>query len=145
MNTSIKVKIVRIEKDLPLPEYKTEGAVAFDIYTRIDALLQPGEIKILPSNLIIEVPAGYMLMIASRSSTPKKGIQLANSVGILDQDYHGPQDELGLFVRNFTNEPVEVKRGDRLGQGIIVPIVKAEWQEEEQIKEESRGGFGSTG
>ena len=60
-------------------------------------------------------------------------------------DYHGPKDEIGLQVYNFTEQPVMIERGERLMQGLIVPIVRAEWEEVGQIKDSSRGGFGSTG
>ena len=141
----MKIKITRVERDLPLPEYKTAGAVAFDFYSRVDATLTPREKKILPSNFIIEVPAGHVLIVAARSGTPKKGIMLANNIGLIDQDYHGPKDEIGIWVWNFTDAPIEIKRGDRIAQGLIVPIVRAEFEEVAQIKESSRGGFGSTG
>ena len=141
----MKVKIVRIEKDLPLPEYKTDGAVAFDVYSREDATIAPGAAVMLPSNLIIEIPKGYGLVIAARSSTFKKGLRLSNGIGILDQDYHGPEDELKIAIYNFSPSPVAVYRGDRIAQGMIVPIERAEWEEAETIKDSSRGGFGSTG
>ena len=142
----MKVRIVRIEKDLPLPDYHTEGAVAFDLYTRQAATIAPGETIMLPSNLIVEVPAGHVLIVASRSSLgKKKGLQLVNGIGIVDQDFHGPKDEMNLFLKNFTSQEVSVERGERLCQGFIVPIAKAEWDEVESIKEGSRGGWGSTG
>jgi dUTP pyrophosphatase len=141
----MKIRIARIEKDLPLPEYQTEGAVAFDMYSRVDAVLAPKELKILPSNFIIEVPKGYCLLLAPRSSTPKKKGLVLRSSNLIDQDYHGPNDEIGLAFYNFTEKPVEVKRGERIAQGFLVPILRAEWEETEQIKDSSRGGFGSTG
>jgi dUTP pyrophosphatase len=142
----MKIKIVRIEKDLPLPEYKTAGAVAFDVYTRVAETIQPGERKVLPSNLIIEVPEGHGLILASRSSTgKKKGLLMPNGIGVLDQDFHGPQDEMGILVYNFIDQPVSVERGERIAQAFIIPILKVEFDEVEQIKEDSRGGFGSTG
>ena len=141
----MKLKIVRVDPTLPLPEYHTAGAVAFDFYTRVDATIAPHATMLFPSNFIIEVPPGYFLMIAARSSTHKKGLIPANGVGVIDQDYHGPQDEIRLVLHNFTDQPVTVQKGDRLAQGIIIPIVKPEWEEVTAIKEESRGGFGSTG
>lgn len=142
----MKIKIVRIDKSLPLPQYHTPGSVAFDLYTRIDAIFNPGEIKLLPANFIIQVPKGHFLMIAARSSLFKTGLQVANSIGVIDQDYHGPQDELLLSLRNFSDKIVEVKKGDRLAQGLILPIHKVEeWQEVDLIKSDSRGGYGSTG
>jgi dUTP pyrophosphatase len=142
----MKIQVTRIDKDLPLPSYQTEGAVAFDLAPRATETIAPRELKILPANIIIKIPEGYMLLIASRSSTArKKGLMLANGVGVLDQDYHGPKDELGILVYNFTDAPVTVERGERIAQGIIVPIHRAEFEEVEVVKEESRGGFGSTG
>lgn len=142
----MKLKIVRIDKNLPLPAYHTPGAVAFDLYTRVDGTFQPGEAKLLPANFIIEIPRGYFLLITSRSSLFKKGLQLANSVGVIDQDYHGPKDELHLSLRNVSDNAVEVKMGDRLAQGLILPIERvADWEEVEKIKDDSRGGYGSTG
>jgi dUTP pyrophosphatase len=141
----MQVKITRVDKSLPLPEYQTKGAVAFDIYTREDAVIAAGERKLLPSNLIVKVPEGYALILASRSSTSKRGLASPHGIGIIDQDYHGPEDEIHIQVHNFTNAPVEVKRGDRIAQGMFVPIGLAEWEETDSIAKESRGGFGSTG
>lgn len=142
----MKVKIVRVDASLPLPEYKTEGAVAFDMYSREDATIAPKELKVLPSNFIIQVPEGYALLLAARSGLgKKKGLTLRNGIGVVDQDYHGPEDEIGILVYNFTESPVTIVRGERIAQGLIVPIVRAEWEEVGNIKEQSRGGFGSTG
>ncbi len=142
----MKIRIVRIDKSLPLPEYQTEGAVAFDLYAREDVKIAPGELKLIPSNFIIEVPKGHALILAARSSLArKKGLALANGIGVVDQDYHGPKDEIGILVRNFTSAEVAVGKGERIAQGLIVPVERAEWEETDSIKEESRGGFGSTG
>ena len=141
----MKLRLVRIDKTLPLPEYQTPGSVAFDLYTRIDAVILPREKMVLPTNFVIEVPAGYALILAARSGLFKKGLVMRNGIGVIDQDYHGPDDEIHLVIYNFTDAPVEVKRGDRLAQALIVPTLKAEFEEVESIKEESRGGFGSTG
>jgi dUTP pyrophosphatase len=142
----MKVKIVRVDKSLPLPEYHTEGAVAFDMYSREDAAIAPGELTMLPSNFIIQVPDGYALIIAARSSlAKKKGLVLRNGIGVIDKDYHGPEDEIKILVYNFTDSPVAVTRGERIAQGLIVPVAKATWEEVSVIKDDSRGGFGSTG
>lgn len=142
----MQVKIKRIDKSLPLPEYHTSGSVAFDFYSRIDAVIPPNATSMLPTNFIIQTPPGYMLMIASRSSLfKKKGLKLPNSVGIIDQDYCGEDDEMSLFVENHTDHEVEIKKGERLCQGIFVKIDKAEWNEVDKIADQSRGGWGSTG
>lgn len=142
----MKVKIKRIDKNLPLPIYETAGAVGFDVVAREDLLVAPGQIGIVPSNLIVEVPAGYMLVIASRSSTPmKKGLTPPHGFGIIDHDYCGPEDEIGVLVYNFGAMDVEVKRGEKIAQGVFVKIDKFEWEEVEEMSGETRGGFGSTG
>lgn len=139
------IQITRVDKNFPLPEYQTAGSVAFDMYSRIDKIIAPQEIALLPSNLIIAVPEGYALLVFPRSSTSrKKGLSKPNSVGVIDQDFRGPNDEICLQVYNFTNAPVAIKAGERLSQGMIVPIIKAEWEETESAAP-NRGGFGSTG
>ena len=142
----MRVKIVRIDKTLPLPAYQTKGSVAFDLYVRSDAHIPAQEISLIPTNIIIQAPVGYMLVIASRSSTPtKKGLMIPHGIGIIDRDYCGPDDELKLQVYNFTHRTVFVKRGERIAQGILVKVGKAEFSEVESIAHTSRGGYGSTG
>lgn len=141
----MKVKIVRIEKDLPLPEYKTEGAAGFDLYSRAETAIAPRSVALLPSNLIIQVPKDHALFVMNRSSTWKKGAWLANAVGVIDSDYHGPEDEIKIAMYNFTDSEIVIPRGERIAQALIVPVARGEWEEVESIKEESRGGFGSTG
>jgi len=142
----MKVRIKRIDKDLPLPLYETSGSVGFDILAREGMEIESGKIGIVPSNLIIEVPSGYMLVVASRSSTPlKKGLTPPHGFGIIDHDYCGPNDEIGVLVYNFSNSPVSVLRGEKIAQGVFVRIDRFEWEEVDEIASESRGGFGSTG
>lgn len=143
----MKVKIHRIDDTLPLPEYQTKGSVAFDLYARVDTHIPAGEIALIPTNLIIETPPGYMLVSALRSSTPKrKGLIIPHGIGIVDQDYCGPEDELLVQVYNISGQEVIVGRGERIGQGLFVRIDKAEWEEgASSAQTESRGGVGSTG
>jgi dUTP pyrophosphatase len=142
----MQVKIKRIDTSLPLPEYQTSGAVAFDLSSRIDMAIAPKTIALIPTNLIIETPVGYMLTVVTRSSTPKKkGLLVPHGIGIIDQDYHGPKDEIMLQVYNFTDQEVIIARGERVGQAAFVRVDRGEWQEVSEIKETSRGGFGSTG
>ncbi len=143
----MKVKIVRIDPTLPLPAYQTSGSVAFDLYARVSTNVAPWKPTIIPANVIIEVPKGYALILASRSSTPlKKSLMIANSIGVIDQDYHGDKDEIGVQVINFSSEEVLVERGERIAQGLIIPIARVdEFIEVNSITSSSRGGFGSTG
>lgn len=140
----MQVKIKRIDKSLPLPEYHTPGAVAFDMYARETITIEPGTVVRIPTNLVVETPKGYMLQVKDRSSTAKrKGIFVL--IGYVDQDYCGDNDELQIQVYNFTKEPVVVERGDRIAQAAFVRIDTAEWDEVETMGEKDRGGFGTTG
>ncbi len=142
----MKVKIKRIDKELPLPIYETDGSVGFDISAREDVTISAKEIGMVPANLVVEVPKGYMLVVASRSSTPrKKGLTPPHGIGIIDHDYCGPEDEVKVLVYNFTDEEVHVKRGEKVAQGVFVRIDKFEWEEIDEVENKSRGGFGSTG
>lgn len=142
----MKVRIKRLDKSLPLPAYETGGSVGFDILAGEDKNIQPKEITLIKGNVIVETPLGYMLMIAPRSSTPrKKGLAMPHSVGILDQDYCGPEDELLLQMMNFTDSSVDIKKGEKIAQGIFVRVDVAEWEEVDEVKKPTRGGYGSTG
>lgn len=143
----MKVKIKRIDQTLELPKYETEGAVGFDIMARGEHKVMPKEIKLIPSNLIVEVPDKYMLVIASRSSTPiKKGFLPPHGFGVIDTDYCGPEDEIKVQVYNFTDKEVLISHGEKIAQGVFVRVDRFEIEESsENFKDSSRGGFGSTG
>lgn len=142
----MQLPLTRIDNTLPLPKYETPGSVAFDIYARIPVTIAPKELGFIPTNLIVNIPEGYVLMLASRSSTPKKkGLLIPHGIGLVDQDYCGPEDEMKAQVYNFTDEPVTVERGERVAQAILAPIARCELVETALATEESRGGFGSTG
>jgi dUTP pyrophosphatase len=70
---------------------------------------------------------------------------VANGVGVIDPDYSGPKDEVMIQVMNVTETDVRIQRGDRLAQGIVLPAPRVSWDEVSQIREVTRGGFGSTG
>lgn len=140
-----KAKIKRIDKTLPLPLYETNGSVGFDIIARETTKIPSKEIKLVPGNIIVKVPNGYMLMVASRSSTPKKkGLTPPHGLGIIDHDYCGNEDEIKIQVYNFTDDSVIVERGEKIAQGVFVRIDKLDWEEMDEMSKESRGGFGST-
>lgn len=142
----MQIVIKRIDTELPLPRYHTSGAAAFDFYSRETMTISPKEIVRIPSNFIIATPPGYFLMIAARSSlASKKGLMLANGIGIIDSDYAGENDEILISVYNFTDQPVIVERGERIAQGVFVKIEQGEWEEVERMETKDRGGFGSTG
>lgn len=141
----MKVRIKRVDKSLPLPVYETNGSVGFDLIAREALSIEPGMIELIPSNVIIAVPMGYMLAVASRSSTPKKkGLTQPHGFGIIDHDYCGPEDEVKIQVYNFSPSPVNIERGEKIAQGVFVRVDKFEWEEVDSIQTQSRGGFGST-
>jgi dUTP pyrophosphatase len=141
----MKVNITRIDSNLPLPEYASPGACAFDLYSRETTVIEPNQIALLPSNLIIQVPAGYVLALAPRSSLArKKSLVMPNSIGIIDQDFSGEKDEVMIQVQNIGKDAVTVDRGERVAQGLLLQIGIAQW-EETTATSKSRGGFGSTG
>ena len=102
-------------------------------------------VRLCPS-LVIAVPAGHFLGIFARSSTPlKRGLMVANGIGVVDADYCGPADEIKIQLLNITDTLVQVRRGDRLAQGIVLPCPRVQWEEVGQMDVPTRGGFGSTG
>lgn len=142
MNLSIKL----IDDTLLMPEYKTRGSVAFDLYSRINITVPPKELRLIPLNVIIAIPEGHCIIMASRSSLPiKKGLTCANSIGIVDTDFCGEQDEWRFEAYNFTDSPVTVERGERIAQALLIKFEKAEITKVDSVHNVSRGGLGSTG
>lgn len=142
----MKLKIKRIDKSLELPEYKTKGAVGFDLTARESVVVKPFEVTLIPLNVVVKVPKGYSLLLFSRSSTPlKKGLMVANGVGVVDWDYSGEEDEIKLAVLNFTKKNVKVEKGERISQALIVKVLVPKFTEVKKMDAKSRGGFGSTG
>ena len=145
-NFPLQVKIKQIDPELPLPRPETDGAAGFDLITREDTTIQPGEFALVPANVIVEVPRGYALIVAARSSTPRRtGLTIPHGIGIIDSDYRGDDDEIKVQVWNTTNAPVTVARGDRIAQGMLVKVESVSWRPETASFGETRGGFGSTG
>jgi dUTP pyrophosphatase len=141
----MNVRITRLSSAVALPSYATSGAAGFDLAASVAMTIQPGEVTLVPTGLVIETPPGHFLGIFARSSTPlKRGLMVANGVGVLDSDYCGPHDELKIQLLNATDAPIEVKAGDRLAQGIVLQSPRVEFEETEATAP-SRGGFGSTG
>ena len=141
----MKVKIKRLDSDLPLPRYETGGSVGFDLLCRESVTVAPQTVALIPANAIVETPPGYMLMVTLRSSTPRKlGLLIPHGVGVIDLDYCGEGDEIQIQIYNFTDQPVTVERGDKIAQGIFVQVDTAEWSEVAEMDSETRGGFGST-
>ena len=142
----MRIRIRRLHPHVSLPAYHTNGSAAFDLAASEPVSVAPGEMSLIPTGLVIEVPQGMFLGVFARSSTPlKRGLVVANGVGIVDSDYCGPRDEVRIAVLNVTSAQVTINRGDRIAQGVILPAPRVSWEEVGELKASSRGGFGATG
>ena len=142
----MRVPIARVDPTLPLPTYATSGSVGVDLITRETTHIEPGAIGYVPANVIIAAPPGYMVLVTARSSTPRRtGLVVPHGVGIIDRDYCGPQDEIHVQFWNPTDKAVDVERGTRIAQAILVRVETVDWQEGLPEGVSTRGGFGSTG
>ncbi len=142
---NIPVDISLIHPDATLPQYKTTGAVAFDLAVIEEKTIEPGQIVKFQTGLVVCVPKDHVLILAARSSNANKAIQMANGIGVIDQDYCGPEDQLHLALYNIGPEPYTVKKGERIAQGMFIPVSHAQFSLKDSIDSPSRGGFGSTG
>jgi dUTP pyrophosphatase len=142
----IPIRIRRLSASVALPRYESDGAAAFDLAASEDVEIQPGEVALVPTGLVVEVPSGMFLAVLARSSTPlKRGLMVANGMGVVDSDYCGASDEVKIAVLNFRSVPVQVRAGDRIAQGMVLPSPRVQWVETAVPAGPSRGGFGSTG
>lgn len=144
---NIFIKKIDGAKDLPLPKFMTNGAAGMDLYANVngEVVINPGGIKLIPSGISIEVPAGYEAQIRPRSGLAiKNGISLVNTPGTIDSDYRG---EINIIMINFGEKPFVIKRGDRIAQMIINKIEIPSIIEVNELNNTERGagGFGSTG
>lgn len=140
----IKIKIVDGGK---LPSYETPGAVGADCYARIEepVFLESGKMVTIPLGFRVEIPEGYEMQIRARSGLAKKhGIGIVNGLGTIDSDYRG---EVNTILINHSIFDYKIQPGERVSQAVIAPVIRAEWEEVEELSETVRGegGFGSTG
>ena len=143
----MKAEIKIISKSGVLPTYETEGSAGADLRAYLDepVTLQPGERRLVPTGLFVELPIGIEAQIRARSGMAiKHGIGLVNGVGTVDSDYRG---EWNVPLINFSNEPYTIHNGDRIAQVVFASYVKGEFVVTEKIDETERGagGFGHTG
>ena len=141
----MKVKIKRVDKSLPLPEYKTSGAAGFDVYARETVTVPAKGVKLIPLNVCLDIPDNSWVLLAPRSSTHKLGITSANAIGIGDSDFCGDNDEYHFAALNIKDEDVTIERGTRVAQMVLVNYTQVEFEEVDSHAKEDRGGFGSTG
>jgi dUTP pyrophosphatase len=143
----ITIKLTRLPhgEGLPFPGYATEGSAGLDVVTAEDLSLQPGERMAVPTGFAIEIPPGYEVQVRPRSGLAlKHGITCLNTPGTIDSDYRG---EVKVILANLGQETFAVSRGERIAQLVPAPVLRATFEEVEQLSDSQRGsgGFGSTG
>jgi dUTP pyrophosphatase len=139
------VPILLLHDSAREPTYATAGSNGFDLCTAEAVEIPPHEIALVGTGLVVATPPGWCLLVCLRSSTPRKfGVIQPHAVGIIDEDYSGPADELRLQLLNFTAEPSSIPAGSRIAQGVFVRADRARWCAHDP-GDGSRGGFGSTG
>jgi dUTP pyrophosphatase len=145
----VRVTVARLPQSegLPLPAYMSDHAAGADLCAAVDdeLILQPGERALVPTGLAIALPAGYEAQIRPRSGLAlRDGITCLNSPGTIDADYRG---EVRVVLANLGSDPVVIRRGDRIAQMIVAPVVQAVFDVVEELPATPRGdgGFGSTG
>ncbi|WP_029910175.1 dUTP diphosphatase [Caulobacter sp. UNC358MFTsu5.1] len=134
---------------LPLPAYETNGAAGMDLRAAVDEdaplVLKPGSRFMVPTGLAFAVPLGFEAQVRPRSGlAAKNGVTCLNTPGTIDSDYRG---EVKVILINLGEEDFTIRRGDRIAQLVIAPVVQASWGLTTSLDETARGagGFGSTG
>ena len=140
------------DRTVPLPAYETDGAAGMDVHANFPQgerektlTIEPGERRLIPTGLVMDIPIGYEMQVRPRSGLAlKSGITLANSPGTIDSDYRG---EIGVILINLSLDAFHVAHGDRVAQFVFAPVTRCVWKEVEDHPATLRGsgGFGSTG
>lgn len=146
MTDAVHFRRLASNPDLPLPERATEHAAGYDVRSaEADVTLEPGEIRLVGTGLVMELPEGMECQVRPRSGLAlKHGVTLPNSPGTIDPDYRG---ELRVIMQNLGAEPVTLARGERIAQLVFARFEAPEIAETSELSETARGegGFGSTG
>lgn len=143
----VQFRRVRDNHDLALPSYQTALSAGLDLRAdvREDVRLKPGERTLVPTGLAMQIPAGFEGQVRPRSGLAlKNGVALVNAPGTIDADYRG---EIGVILINHGQDEFVIRRGDRIAQLVICPVIQAEIIEVDALETSDRGsgGFGSTG
>lgn len=140
----LDIKIKKLNKNVELPEKGTEGAAGIDFYLPQTVRFEPNYSKQVPLGVAVEIPEGYVMLLIPRSSTWTTPLRMPNSVGVIDSDYRG---EVCALLQNTHHLTWTAEAGERLVQGVIVPVPSVQVIEVDELSETSRGagGFGSTG
>lgn len=155
----MKLQIKKLHADAVIPKYQTKGASGFDLHALEDVDIEPGQTKLVKTGLAVAVQEGYELQVRPRSGVSlKTPLRVANAPGTVDSDYRG---EVCVIVTNTQSIfpglvpgvavgidlAQHIKKGDRIAQGVVCPVVQAEIEQVPELDETVRGsgGFGSTG
>ncbi len=143
----MKLNVKKLDERAIIPTYGTEYSAGADLYAILDGAIEiaPHTTEMLSTGLAVEIPEGYCGLIFARSSLgAKRGLAPANKVGVIDADYRG---EVKVALHNHKDTPARVEPGERVAQLAIVPFLRAEFEEAEELSDTVRGigGFGSTG
>ncbi|HEY6106285.1 MAG TPA: dUTP diphosphatase [Anaeromyxobacteraceae bacterium] len=145
---AVTVKIRRVGErgpPLDLPRYQTPGAAGLDLLADEAVTLAPGERRLVPTGIALEIPAGHEGQVRPRSGLAlRHGVGMLNAPGTIDADYRG---EVGVLLVNWGREAVPIARGDRIAQLVVAPVERAELHLVDKLGRSDRGGggFGSTG
>ncbi len=148
MQEKVQIRIKRLDEnfnDIPLPSYSTSGSSGLDVRAAEETIIPAGEIRLVPTNLSVEIPEGFEIQVRPRSGlAANHGISILNSPGTIDSDYRG---EIKIIMMNFSKEEFIILRGDRIAQLIVSKVYKAELLLSIGLEESQRGngGFGHTG
>ena len=148
MAAELLVQVIRVRTSsdpLPLPRYMTADAAGMDIYTDLkeDLIISPLSRALIPTGFALALPQGYEAQVRPRSGLAlRSGLTILNSPGTIDADY---RDEVQILVINLGDQPVHIRRGDRIAQLVVAPVTRVRWQEVERLEPTGRtGGFGHT-
>ena len=128
-----------------MPQRATKHSAGYDIYSPIDAVIEPKSMQMIWTNIKAQFETDEVLLLCVTSGMGKRGIMVANTIGVIDCDYYGNvgnDGNLGFRLYNFSNEPYVIKAGDKIGQGIFMKYLTVD--NEAEITTERVGGFGST-
>jgi len=147
VNAPITIRLMRLPhgEGLPLPAYATTGAAGMDVVAAEELVLAPGARHAVATGLAVAIPPGFEIQVRPRSGLAlKHGITVPNTPGTVDSDYRG---EVKVILINHGATPFEIRRGDRIAQLVIAPVLRATWLKVDELDETDRGegGFGSTG
>ena len=143
----IKVLIIKLNPKAELPKYKTEGSSGMDLMALIEKpiTIKPQDSALIPTGLSIAIPKDMEVQIRHRSGlAAKSSISVLNTPGTIDSDYRG---EIKIILFNHGKEEFTINNKDRIAQMILMPVLKAEFEEVEELPKTIRGsgGFGSSG